>query len=131
MQIFQYTGLLLKLQLMQTDSAAWLVHLYKNNYTPTPTDTPANYTECDFAGYAAQSPVFGAPFINGSNIGEMDMTPLVWTMGVPGTTNPTVYGYYITDGAGDLVAAELFTTGPFDMSVAGATITLQDNFTES
>ncbi len=77
-----------------------LVHLFKNNFTPTPASVLTDYTEvlvADFPGYAAiaitQS---GTAFINGGGNAEAVFSdPLFQPSSAP-TAPITVYGYFVT-----------------------------------
>lgn len=83
--------------------------LYQNAHTPGDGSTAADFTECTFDGYAAQGPSWGAAATNGSGDAEAVAAALTWTA-TGGSTSNTVYGYYVTDGGGEVVWAELFDT---------------------
>jgi hypothetical protein len=93
--------------------------LYKNNKTPSETDTEVDYTEADFTGYAA-----------------IQLTAASWTVtpGAPteaaypqqtfastaGSQNQDVYGYYLVQRtSGKLVYAERFSNGPYNIANDG------------
>jgi len=98
------------------------IRLFKNNKTPAYTDVYADYTDADFSGYTGYAAlVWGASFINGSNQGEIDATPVTWTHNGGGTSN-TIYGIFVTDGANNLIYAERFPA-PVSMSANGDSIT--------
>ncbi len=99
------------------------LRLYTNNRTPVVTDTAANYTECALAGYAA-----------------VDLLPANWsevtaggvcTASYPAVTftfnayagGTTIYGAYLTDGAGTVLAAGLLDVA-FAVPPAGGSLTL-------
>jgi hypothetical protein len=104
------------------DLASCVIRLYQNNRIFTPADVPADYTECNFTGYAPiSSPAWGVPFINLSGDGEMDSPNLVWTFtGSSGTQ--FAYGMYVTDSS----QTKLFLVVPFlvPFKVAPATPTV-------
>lgn len=87
----------------------YLLHLYKNNYSPISTSTLSSFTEADFTNYAAVTLTrssWASSTLNGSNKGESTYSAQSWTCGV--TTN-TVYGYYVTDSTNtNLLWAEQF-----------------------
>jgi hypothetical protein len=77
-----------------------LVHLFKNNFTPTPFNVLADYVEvlvADFPGYApiAITPS-GTPFLNGAgNAQAVFSDPLFQPSSAP-VSPVTVYGYFVT-----------------------------------
>ena len=97
-----------------TSTSAVTMKLYKTTAT-TPvwanTQTPASFTECTEAGYAAQA-MTGASWTLSTPAGEEDKASypqITFTF----TEAATVYGYYLVNAAGELIGAELFngTTG--------------------
>ena len=90
------------------------VRLFINDYIPTEADTAASFVE--------------APIQNGYN--KIELTPNLWSVS-PGTPSVAthqqiswiftgaigpVYGYYITRRiTGDLIWAERFTNGPYNI----------------
>jgi len=94
-----------------------ILRLYQNNYFPDPTDTAAAYVEATFSGYPGGTALgFGAAFVNGAGQGEIASMPITFAHNGGGVTN-TVYGIYVTDGAGNLIYAERFGA-PITMAVA-------------
>lgn len=100
------------------DADTLKLKLYKNNYTPVKASVLANFTECDFDGYAAA-----------------DLDPANWdgptsTAGVAVTVNSAgattwyatsgsqnAYGYYVTNHDGSVVLwAERFPSAPLTIS---------------
>lgn len=88
------------------------MHLYQNDYTPTTTDTLANYTEATYDGYAAQVMVWASATIPTPGSGALTTwIPLLWTP--TGSITPNdIYGYYVTDAAGTLMWAERAPSPP-------------------
>lgn len=88
-----------------------IYRLFATNVTPAETDTAGSYTEATGGGYtsktltgASWTVVTGAP-------SEASYAQQTWTFTGPLTTNPTVYGYYVTrETDGDLVLAETFSS---------------------
>jgi hypothetical protein len=101
---------------------SWLngltLHLYQNNKVPAVGDTLSAYTECTFDGYAAQAvATWGAPTLDANNNDQYSATDVTFNMTGSVTPN-TVYGYYLTDGSGNLVLAEN-NGAPFSMAASG------------
>src|SRR5262245_31088690 len=83
------------------------IGLYQNNHTPAATDTAADYTPCNFNGYARQATTqWGVPFLNAGGKGETDDIVHTWTA-LDGSVANQVFGYYVTDAPGNLIFAEL------------------------
>ena len=98
--------------------------LYSNNYTPQPTDSAANYTECNFTGYARYfvgRSTFNAPYLTGNVAASTSNTPPVFASTDP--VGQTAYGWFLVGtSSGAVVAAQQFAN-PRSMT-AGATETL-------
>jgi hypothetical protein len=92
------------------------VHLYQNNFTPTPTSLLADFTECTFSGYAAVAAPFGTPGLDVTNI---PVAPLPVTFITDGVTPGVAYGIYIVDSAGHLVCGARFDAAPYNFAIAG------------
>ena len=108
---------------------AWLngliLRLYQNNRTPAITNVAGDYLEATFTGYASQAIVsFGNAFLNTSSIAELDASPMTFTQTGTLVTN-TIFGYYVTDVAGNLIYAELNPNGSFNMNQTGLQYTVQ------
>jgi hypothetical protein len=88
------------------------VHLYKNDVTPTTSSVLGDFTESDFAGYAAQNASsWSAPVVS-AHIATITAAALTYTRSSTGTAQ-NAYGYYITDSGSTLLyAAERFATAP-------------------
>jgi hypothetical protein len=104
------------------------IRLFQNNHVPVNSDTVASYTEATFSGYPGYTALaFGAAFINGATQGEIDNAAVTWTHNGGGTAN-TIYGIYVTDGANNLMYAEMFGA-PVTMTIATNFITYTPKFT--
>jgi hypothetical protein len=98
--------------------------LYKNNYTIIAGSVFANITACDFTGYAAATPVWGAASIDGGDHATQTATSIVFTQGTPGTTN-SVYGYYLFDVVtSKLIGGDQLPGAPFVTASSGDTVTI-------
>jgi hypothetical protein len=99
--------------LIQTTST---VHLFSNNYVPTPSDTLGNYTEATYSTYAAVVlTVAWGPAAGGS--GGLSAAPSAGALFAPGIlgTPQDCYGWYVTDALGNLLGADVFSGGPLNM----------------
>ena len=88
--------------------------LFKSNTTPGNTDTLATYTEADFTGYSAATLTGGSWVVTGNPITYAKQT---FTSSA-GSQNQDVYGYYLKAGT-DLIYAERFTDGPYNIANNG------------
>ena len=93
------------------------IRLYTNDYTPLETDTISNYTEATGGGYALIQLASANWTIVPGNPSQGTHTQVTWTF--TGSVG-NVYGYYITRRTtGDLMWAERFTNGPFNIQNNG------------
>lgn len=123
--VFPNTELLAELNEHAATGNVWdgaKLHLYKTQLALSPTMVIGDFTaaECDFTGYAASATlVWGTAFINPSGIPTIDAASVNFVGGSPFTVANTVYGWYLTDGAGTtLIAARQFDQ-PINVSAAG------------
>lgn len=74
------------------------LRLYKNNFSPTSASVIGDFTEADFAGYAAVSASgkFGASSQVASGLYKTVSDPFLFTCS---SGSQTVYGWYLTDGS--------------------------------
>lgn len=90
-----------------------VLRLFKNNKTPSETDTEADYTEADFTGYAALTLVGALWNSSPGAPSQVDYAQQVFASSA-GAQNQPVYGYHLTQlTSGKLVWAERFTDGPY------------------
>lgn len=123
------TGLVGVVQQLKAYFNTLTLRLYQNNHTPVDTDTAANYTEATFSGYSAIAlGSWSNAFLNSDNYGETDETTRVFTCTVAAPAN-TIYGYYITDGSGNLIWAEINPAGSFLINTIGQTYTVLPRWT--
>lgn len=85
---------------------------FTNSHVPVPTDSVGDYSEPAGSWYSRiLLNAWGSPYVNASNQGEIDETIRTWT--VSGSiVSESIYGYFIVDGSGNLVWAELNPAGP-------------------
>ena len=94
------------------------MHLFTNDKTPAAGDTPSDYTEPVFSGYAPITlSAWGAPYINGDTDAQIDEILRTFTMN--GGSPENVYGYFITTPGNVLQWAERRAAGPVQMANPG------------
>lgn len=120
--------LFLKYALNNTAASNPKLHLYTNNYTPAKGDTTGSYTECSTAtGYAAVTlPGTSWTVSTTSHVTTASYAAQTFTL----TASATIYGYYITDNSSSNVLwAELFSGGPFNIPSGGGSVTVTPTIT--
>lgn len=103
------------------------LRLFTNDKTPAEADVVGGYTEASGFGYAAKD-LLGANWsISGTAPTEASYAEQVWTFtGALGN----VYGYYVTRATGgELLWAERFTDGPYNIVNNGDQIKVTPKFT--
>lgn len=86
--------------------------LFVTDVTPTDTTVVGDLTEASGGGYAAKTLTNGSWTVASANDpSDAVYAEQTWTFTGPLTTNPTIYGYYVTDNAETtLIYAEKFGT---------------------
>jgi len=93
------------------------LRLYKNNITPSDTDTAATYTEATFTGYAAIT-LTGASW-NAAAAGTITYSAQQ-TFTCSAVATDDIYGYYVTQtGSGTLLYSERDASAPFAVRISG------------
>ena len=120
------------LQLLTDLISVWantlVIHLFQNNYTPVDGTVVGDFVEATFDGYGSQGvSTWGSPTIVGPR-GQTQAASNTWTKAA-GTNPNLIYGYYILDGAGNLLWAERDPAAPIPMNVAMDTYTITPGFT--
>jgi len=88
-----------------------IYRLFATNVTPAETDTAGTYTEAAGGGYASKTLTGASWTVTNGAPTEAAYAQQTWTFTGALTTNPTVYGYYVTRVTdADLVLAETFTS---------------------
>jgi hypothetical protein len=108
------------------------LRLYKNNVTPSDTDTAATFTQSDFSGYAAVPLARGAGWTlvagHPSSAGYAQQT----FASDAAQAVQQAYGYYVVGASsGKLAWAERFGTGPFPIGNLGDEVLVTPNFTQA
>lgn len=93
----------------KTAATQWTLRLFAINHAPANGDTEANYTEAVGGGYAAIA-LTAANWVTTPGSPTSSAYPQqTFTFTGALTTNPSVYGYYVTRADGKLIYAELLT----------------------
>lgn len=83
--------------------------LFCNDVTPIDTHTAGSYTEASGGGYAAKTLTNGSWTVTvGNDPSDATYAQQTFTFTGALTTNPTIYGYFVVDGDGTLIWAEVF-----------------------
>jgi len=94
------------------------IHLFQNNIVFDPSTVEiGDLTEATYVGYAAIALTFGVPSVSDDGNVESICTAQVWRPTNSVTPN-TIYGFFIDDGAGVLLAGGTFDTGGLPMNSA-------------
>jgi hypothetical protein len=100
--------------------------LFANNVTPA--QTGVSYTEAAGGGYASKTLTNGSWTIDtGNDPSDAVYAQQTFTFTGALTTNPNVYGYYITDAAGTIIYAELLGS-PFTPATNGDNLKITPKF---
>lgn len=88
-----------------------IYRLFATNITPSETDTAGTYTEAAGGGYASKTLTGATWVVSGTAPTSIAYPQQTWTFTGALTTNPTVFGYYVTRVTdADLILAEAFTS---------------------
>jgi hypothetical protein len=116
---FPDTGENLSLEMITNKTAPQnlLLKLYKNNITPSDTDTAGTYTEATFPGYAAIT-LTGASW-NAASAGTIAYSAQQ-TFTCSGAATDDIYGYYVVQASsGTLLYSERDGAAPFAIRNSG------------
>ncbi len=115
-------NLVLEMIVNKTAPQNLVLRLYKNNITPSDTDTAGTYTEATFPGYAAIT-LTGASW-NAASGGSIAYGAQQ-TFTCSGTSTDDIYGYYVTQAtSGTLLYSERDGAAPFAVRNSGDNIKL-------
>lgn len=102
------------------------LRLFVNDVTPA--QVGVSYTEASGGGYASKTMANGSWTVNpASDPSEAAYAQQVFTFTGALTTNPTVYGYYVTDADNTIVWAERLTA-PFTPANDGDHVDITPKF---
>jgi len=97
-----------------------VIRLYSNNFTPIEASTVVQFVEVTGGGYAQQNLIAGSWTIVTGNPSQAEHTEITWTFTGATGAGGNVYGYYVVRAVGgELMWAERFSNGPFNISVNG------------
>jgi hypothetical protein len=103
--------------------------LYKNNITPAETDTIVTYTEADFTGYANVNLTGANWTISGTAPTSAGYAQQSFTSSAS-AQNQNVYGYFYKRATGgELIIAERFSDGPYNIVNNGDVIKVTPTIT--
>ena len=104
------------------------LRMYKSNTTPADSDNvnASGYTESTFTGYAGIPLTAASWSITVAHPAIASYAQQTFTSSANQTAE-LAYGYYITNAAGNLVAAERFSDGPYSISANGQTVKVTPN----
>jgi hypothetical protein len=119
--------LMLEYILNKTAPQDLTVRLYDNDITPDESTTELTLNEVAGNGYAPKILTAANWDITPGNPSEAvyNVEQVFTFTGAAGN----IYGYYVTRTGGELMWAERFTGGPFDVQVAGSEIRITLRFT--
>jgi hypothetical protein len=105
-------------------------HLFQNNATISHSTVLADLTEATFSGYASIILSGGTvqSSLDGTNRAVTLFNMVSWTKA--GATGNTIYGYYYTDGSGNLTGVEKWDS-PETMTTDGQVLQFVPQDTES
>jgi hypothetical protein len=103
-----------------------VLKLFKSNTTPAETDTAGTYTEADFTGYSSITLTGASWTITADTASYAQQT---FTSSA-GSQNQDVYGYFLVRATGgELMFAERFSDGPYNVNNIGDNIKITPNLT--
>jgi hypothetical protein len=114
-------NLALEMIVNKTAATNLTVRLFKSNTTPAEGDVAGTYTESTFTGYAASAltaGTWGAAAAGTITYGAQ------LTFTCSGASAESVYGYYVTNGAGTLLYSERDGSAPFSIVNSGDAVKL-------
>lgn len=122
-------NLILEMIVNKTAAQNLSLRLYKNNITPSDTDTAATYTEATFGGYAAIT-LTGANWNAAASGSIAYNTQQTFTCNAVATDD--IYGYYVTQvTSGTLLYSERDGAAPFAVRNSGDNIKITPTITAS
>lgn len=110
-------NLVLEMIVNKTAPQNLVLKLYKNNITPSDTDTASTYTEATFGGYSAIT-------LTGASWGSASSGTIAYGSQQTFTCNATatddIYGYYVVQASsGTLLYSERDANAPFAVRNSG------------
>lgn len=99
--------------------ATCVLRLFVNDHVPADADDETDYTEASFPGYAPVTLTSWGLVTTAAGTAQIAHPAASWTRSAGGGAGDQVYGYYVTDAAGDLLWSERDPAAPVPMNVAG------------
>lgn len=100
------------------------VRLYTNAHIPNPrADTPADFTQATFAGYAGSALVLDDPVNNGTS-GRCRHAEANFVLGSPAAGGEVIQGCYITNAASTVLYGQAPFTNPVSLAITGDELSL-------
>jgi hypothetical protein len=97
-----------------------VIRLYSNNYTPVEASVVGDFTEITATGYSAVTATPGNWVITEGDPTDASYPQTEFALS---SAEPEVYGYYITNSAGDILLwSERFVDGPYVIGAGGGSI---------
>jgi len=85
--------------------------LYQNDYIPSSISLASSFVVCDFVGYVQPAPITWTPaFLNALEQAVTTSSAVLVYRPTDATKPQVAFGYYVTDGSGNLVFAERFAS---------------------
>lgn len=110
-------NIILEMITNKTAAQNLVLRLFKNNITPSDTDTTATYTEATFPGYSAIT-LTGASW-NAASAGTIAYSAQQ-TFTCSGTATDDIYGYYVNQTTSTILAwSERDASAPFAIRNSG------------
>lgn len=107
----------------------WTLKLYKNNITPSETDTAATYTDSTFTGYAAKNLV-AANWTVTEGAPSDGSAPQQTFASSADQAAELCYGYFFVQTVSGIIGwAERFTNGPYSIANNGDEIRVTPKIT--
>lgn len=116
-------------QFVTAAGAPFVVHLFKNNFTPDQDSVRADFTEADFTGYTTFLWAVGSGFEGADDKAHLNPATPFFT-GPTDLVPQDIYGWYATwpNASAEVFLAARFAGAPITMSSPADTITFNVDF---
>jgi hypothetical protein len=109
------------------NNAAFRLRLFTNNHTPVVGDVASDYVEANFGGYTAIVLNAWSYYSITADVTLLQETLRFWQWA--SSPSNTIYGYFVTTSAGQLMWAELNPAGPVTLSTTSDLYVVLPRFT--
>lgn len=110
---FSDLGIIDVLSALVNRPPGYTLRLFTNNYTPVTTSVVGNFTEATFTSYAAVALSGWTAAAVTAHVASTTANPITFTAS---GAYQSIYGWYVTDGAGDYVCGGRDAAAPVVMS---------------